>query len=65
MNYANAHEWLKNHIDSQPVNVDRSEYWRNLVMTLAKLVDADEIQDIFERDMDEDGFFDSDDSPGA
>lgn len=65
MHYANAHEWLKSHIDQQPVSVDRSEYWRNLVMTLALLVGADEIQDIFERDMDEDGFFDCDEDPGA
>ena len=55
--WANAHEWLRNYVDRTPVDTDRSDFWRNLVMSLASKLDSDEIQDEFEREMDADGYF--------
>ena len=57
--YANPHEWLQAYIDRQH-DLERADWWRNLVMTLANKLDGDQIQGLFQQEMVEDGYFDKD-----
>jgi len=58
--FENAHEWLENHIErlhNQPGDLHNVALF-NIAMALAREVDADTIQELFERLMDADGYFD-------
>lgn len=52
--FANAHEWLKSYLHRQ----DSVNYLRTLAFTFAREMDSDAIQELFEKEMDADGYFD-------
>lgn len=51
--YASAHEWLREHLSS----IEDVEMLRQLAYQFARKMDGDDIQDLFEKEMDADGFF--------
>ena len=51
--WASAHEWLQHHL----FGIGPAERLREVAMQLANQLDADEIQDLFQNEMDADGYF--------
>ena len=55
--WSGPHEWLADH--TNPLNPKNSaEYLYNALCCLALQVDSDTIQDVFQDEMDETGYFD-------
>lgn len=53
--YASAHEWLGSYL----ARIDDPEELRRIIHQFAVGVDSDTIQDLFEKQMDADGYFDA------
>jgi hypothetical protein len=51
--YASAHEWLRQHLQS----IEDAELLRQLAYQFARKMDGDDIQELFEKEMDADEFF--------
>lgn len=54
--YDNPHEWLESHIAELDIDDNRLELLA-IIRALASVLDSDQIQDLFQSDMDADGYF--------
>lgn len=54
--WASAHDWLQAHIHNF-FRTNRNDKLREIAQQLANQLDADEIQDLFQNEMDADGYF--------
>ena len=55
--YANAHEWLEARISSLVVSGEGADELVSMARTLAAKLDAGDLQEEYESDMDGDGYF--------
>ena len=62
--YDNPHEWLESHIAELDTDDNRIELLA-IIRALASVLDNDQIQDLFQSDMDADGYFQPLDQRGA
>ena len=55
--YANLHEWLCCYVTEQMGIYHDKSWWKNLIMAIAHKLDPDDIQDIFQKEMEADDYF--------